>query len=40
MVLERGLEGMEHSLTSAMGTGWGADAWHATQRAAWALKKL
>jgi len=32
--------GMEHSPTSATGTGWERSAWHATQRAAWeALKK-
>jgi len=32
--------GMEHSLTSATGTGWERTPWHATQRAAWeALKK-
>ena len=28
--------GMEHSPTSATGTGWGRMPWHATQRAAWA----
>jgi hypothetical protein len=27
--------GMEHSPTSATGTGWGCTPWHATQRAAW-----
>jgi hypothetical protein len=27
--------GMEHSATSATGTGWERTAWHATQRAAW-----
>jgi hypothetical protein len=27
--------GMEHSLTSATGTGWERTPWHATQRAAW-----
>lgn len=27
--------GMEHSPTSATGTGWERTAWHATQRAAW-----
>jgi hypothetical protein len=32
--------GMEHSPTSAAGTGWESTPWHATQRAAWeALKK-
>ena len=32
--------GMEHSPTSATGTGWERTAWHATQRAAWeALKR-
>jgi len=32
--------GMEHSRTSATGTGWERTPWHATQRAAWeALKK-
>ena len=31
---------MEHSLTSAIGTGWELTPWHATQRAAWeALRK-
>ena len=31
---------MEHSPTSATGTGWEPTPWHATQRAAWeALKK-
>jgi hypothetical protein len=30
--------GMEHSPTSATGTGWERTTWHATQRAAWALK--
>jgi ABC transporter substrate binding protein len=33
--------GMEHSPTSATGTGWERTPWHATQRAAWeALMKL
>jgi len=27
--------GMEHSPTSAIGTGWERTPWHATQRAAW-----
>jgi hypothetical protein len=27
--------GMEHSPTSAMGTGWERTPWHATRRAAW-----
>jgi len=31
--------GMEHSITSATGTGWERTAWHATQRAAWAALK-
>ena len=32
--------GMEHSPTSATGTGWESTPWHATQQAAWeALKK-
>jgi hypothetical protein len=32
--------GMEHSPTSATGTGWERTPWHATQRAAWdALNK-
>ena len=32
--------GMEHSPTSATGTGWEPTPWHATQRAAWeALRK-
>jgi len=32
--------GMEHSPTSAAGTGWERTPWHATQRAAWeALKR-
>ena len=32
--------GMEHSPTSATGTGWVRTPWHATQRAVWeALKK-
>jgi hypothetical protein len=31
--------GMEHSATSATGTGWERTPWHATQRAAWALRK-
>jgi hypothetical protein len=29
--------GMEHSPTSATGTGWERTPWHATQRAAWAV---
>jgi hypothetical protein len=33
--------GMEHSPTSATGTGWARTPWRATQRAAWeALKRL
>ena len=33
--------GMEHSATSAIGTGWERTPWHATQRAAWeALKRV
>jgi hypothetical protein len=33
--------GMEHSPTSATGTGWERTPWHATQQAAWeALKKV
>jgi hypothetical protein len=33
--------GMEHSPTSATGTGWERTPWHATQRAAWeALKAM
>ena len=33
--------GMEHSPTSATGTGWERMPWHATQHAAWeALKKV
>jgi hypothetical protein len=33
--------GMEHSPTSATGTGWERTPWHATQRAAWeALRKV
>src|SRR5207244_5475294 len=33
--------GMEHSPTSATGTGWERTPWHATQRAAWeALKQV
>ena len=28
-------DGMEHSPTSATGTGWERTPWHATQRAAW-----
>jgi hypothetical protein len=28
-------DGMEHSATSATGTGWERTPWHATQRAAW-----
>src|SRR6266480_672754 len=33
--------GMEHSPTSATGTGWERASWHATQRAAWeALKQV
>ena len=32
--------GMEHSPTSATGTGWERTPWHATQRAGWeALRK-
>jgi hypothetical protein len=32
---------MEHSPTSATGTGWERTPWHATQRAAWeTLKKM
>jgi len=32
--------GLEHSPTSATGTGWERTPWHATQRAAWeAMKK-
>ena len=32
--------GMEHSATSAIGTGWERTPWHATQQAAWeALKQ-
>ena len=31
--------GMEHSPTSATGTGWERTPWHATQRAAWAVLK-
>ena len=31
--------GMEHSPTSATGTGWERTPWHATQRAAWAAMK-
>ena len=32
--------GIEHSPTSATGTGWEPAPWHATQRAAWeALRK-
>jgi hypothetical protein len=32
--------GIEHSPTSATGTGWERTPWHATQRAAWeALRK-
>jgi hypothetical protein len=31
--------GMEHSPTSATGTGWERTAWHATQRAAWEVLK-
>jgi uncharacterized membrane protein len=27
--------GMEHSATSAIGTGWERTPWHATQRVAW-----
>jgi hypothetical protein len=34
------MTGMEHSPTSATGTGWERTPWHATQRAAWdALSK-
>ena len=29
--------GMEHSPTSAIGTGWELTPWHATQRAAWGV---
>ena len=33
--------GMEHSPTSATGTGWERTPWHATQRAAWeALRRM
>ncbi len=33
--------GMEHSPTSATGTGWERRPWHAVQRTAWeALKKV
>jgi len=33
--------GMEHSPTSATGTGWERTPWHATQRAAWeALRQI
>src|SRR5262245_50015783 len=33
--------GMEHSPTSATGTGWEPTPWHATRRAAWkALRRL
>jgi hypothetical protein len=28
-------DGIEHSPTSATGTGWERTPWHATQRAAW-----
>ena len=31
--------GLEHSPTSATGTGWERTPWHATQRAAWAALK-
>jgi len=31
--------GMEHSITSATGTGWELTPWHATQRAAWEVLK-
>jgi hypothetical protein len=31
--------GMEHSPTSATGTGWERTPWHATQRAAWEVLK-
>ena len=31
--------GMEHSPTSATGTGWERTPWHATQRAAWEVAK-
>jgi hypothetical protein len=31
--------GMEHSPTSATGTGWKRTPWHATQRAAWEAPK-
>jgi hypothetical protein len=33
------VSGMEHSPTSAPGTGWQRTPWHAAQRAAWALRK-
>ena len=32
--------GMEHSPTSATGTGWEPTPWHATQRAAWEVRVL
>jgi hypothetical protein len=32
--------GMEHSPTSATGTGWERTPWHATQRAAWKVRAL
>jgi hypothetical protein len=31
--------GMEHSPTSATGTGWEGTPWHATQRAAWEARR-
>jgi hypothetical protein len=31
--------GMEHSPTSATGTGWERTPWHATQRAAWGVEE-
>jgi hypothetical protein len=31
--------GIEHSATSATGTGWESTPWHATQRAAWEVLK-
>ena len=35
------MTGMEHSPTSATGTGWERTPWHATQRAAWeALRQV
>ena len=32
--------GMEHSPTSATGTGWERTPWHATQRAAWEARSM